>query len=88
MEIEARHADIIKIEKSIRELHEMFVDMANLVTNQVREFLHSKTWLIEFLKGEMINRIENQVRGTQDYVEKANQETKQAMIYQKKARKV
>lgn len=34
-EIQARHEDILKIEKSIRELHEMFVDMATLVENQV-----------------------------------------------------
>ncbi|GIX77746.1 syntaxin-1A [Caerostris extrusa] len=33
-DIEDRHADIIKIEKSIRELHEMFLDMAVLVENQ------------------------------------------------------
>jgi len=34
-EIEARHNDIIKLEKSIRELHDMFMDMAMLVENQV-----------------------------------------------------
>lgn len=34
-DIEARHADIQKLEKSIVELHEMFVDMANLVESQV-----------------------------------------------------
>lgn len=37
-DIEDRHADIIKLEKSIRELHDMFVDMALLVENQVRTF--------------------------------------------------
>ncbi len=35
-EIESRHADIIKLENSIRELHEMFMDMALLVESQVR----------------------------------------------------
>lgn len=35
-EINARHQDIVKIEKSVRELHEMFTDMANLVAQQVR----------------------------------------------------
>lgn len=35
-DIEARHADIIKLENSIRELHDMFMDMAMLVENQVR----------------------------------------------------
>ena len=34
-DIEARHADIKKLEKSIVELHEMFVDMATLVESQV-----------------------------------------------------
>ena len=35
-DIEARHADIMKLENSIRELHDMFMDMAMLVENQVR----------------------------------------------------
>lgn len=34
-DIEARHADIIKLETSIRELHDMFMDMAMLVESQV-----------------------------------------------------
>lgn len=34
-DIEARHADIIKLENSIRELHDMFMDMAMLVESQV-----------------------------------------------------
>jgi syntaxin 1A len=34
-DVEARHADIIKLENSIRELHDMFVDMAILVESQV-----------------------------------------------------
>ena len=35
-DIEARHEDIMKLENSIRELHDMFVDMAVLVESQVR----------------------------------------------------
>ena len=35
-DIEARHADIIKLETSIKELHDMFMDMAMLVESQVR----------------------------------------------------
>lgn len=38
-DIEARHADIMKLEDSIRELHDMFIDMAMLVESQV------KTWI-------------------------------------------
>lgn len=34
-EIETRHTEIIKLENSIRELHDMFVDMAMLVESQV-----------------------------------------------------
>lgn len=38
-DIEARHADIIKLENSIRELHDMFMDMAMLVESQVGFFV-------------------------------------------------
>lgn len=34
-EIESRHKDIMKLETSIRELHEMFMDMAMFVETQV-----------------------------------------------------
>lgn len=45
-DIEARHADIIKLENSIRELHDMFMDMAMLVENQVciLKFYICKMW--------------------------------------------
>ncbi|XP_048449420.1 syntaxin-2-like isoform X2 [Rhincodon typus] len=36
-EIESRHKDIIKLEASIRELHDMFVDMAMLVEQQRKD---------------------------------------------------
>jgi hypothetical protein len=35
-DVEARHNDIIKLEKSLRELHDMFLEMAMLVESQVR----------------------------------------------------
>lgn len=38
-DIEARHADIIKLETSIRELHDMFMDMATLIESQVSIYL-------------------------------------------------
>ncbi|XP_011501951.1 PREDICTED: syntaxin-1A isoform X5 [Ceratosolen solmsi marchali] len=38
-DIEARHADIIKLENSIRELHDMFMDMAMLVESQKLIFI-------------------------------------------------
>jgi syntaxin 1A len=70
-DIEARHADIMKLEKSIRELHDMFLDMAMLVESQ----------------GEMIDRIEYNVEQAVDYIESAKQDTKKAVKYQSKARK-
>lgn len=45
-DIEARHADIIKLENSIRELHDMFMDMAMLVESQVRSIVYLSFFLI------------------------------------------
>jgi hypothetical protein len=38
-DIEARHKDILKLEQSIKELHDMFMDMAMLVESQVNNIL-------------------------------------------------
>ncbi|KAL4647655.1 syntaxin-1A-like isoform X5 [Arapaima gigas] len=62
-EIETRHNEIIKLENSIRELHDMFMDMAMLVESQ----------------GELVNNIEKNVLGTEEYVEQAMEETKKAI---------
>ncbi|XP_076845123.1 syntaxin-2 isoform X3 [Brachyhypopomus gauderio] len=70
-EIESRHKDIMRLESSIRELHEMFVDMAMLVETQ----------------GEMIDNIEKHVSKAVDYVDKANKHCKKAARYQKRARR-
>ncbi|XP_069476186.1 syntaxin-2 isoform X2 [Ambystoma mexicanum] len=70
-EIESRHKDIMKLETSIRELHDMFVDMAMLVETQ----------------GEMVNNIEKNVANAEVYVERAKEETKKAVRYQSKARR-
>jgi len=70
-EIEARHNDILQLEKSIKELHDLFMDMCTLVQEQ----------------GEMVDRIENNVFSTCDYVEKAVEHTKKAVEYQSKARR-
>ncbi|KAL1260165.1 hypothetical protein QQF64_007992 [Cirrhinus molitorella] len=69
-EIETRHNEIIKLENSIRELHDMFMDMAMLVESQ----------------GELINNIEKNVCSAQEYVEKAKEETKAAIKVQKTSR--
>ncbi|XP_042088697.1 syntaxin-3 isoform X2 [Ovis aries] len=70
-EIEGRHKDIVRLESSIKELHDMFIDIAMLVENQ----------------GEMLDNIELNVMHTVDHVEKAQEETKRAVKYQGQARK-
>ncbi|KAJ8262509.1 hypothetical protein GJAV_G00167250 [Gymnothorax javanicus] len=70
-EIEARHKDIVRLESHIKELHDMFMDIAMLVETQ----------------GDIVNNIESQVSKTVDHVAVAKTETKKAVRYQSKARK-
>ncbi|XP_067882806.1 syntaxin-4-like [Heterodontus francisci] len=70
-EIETRHTEIKRLEKSIVELHEMFMYLAMEVEAQ----------------GEMVDNIENNVGKSVDFVEKANDNVAQAVVSQKKARK-
>uniref|UniRef100_A0A4W5MDH8 Syntaxin-3 n=1 Tax=Hucho hucho TaxID=62062 RepID=A0A4W5MDH8_9TELE len=70
-EIEARHKDIMRLESSIKELHDMFVDIAMLVESQ----------------GDIVNNIEVQVSKAVDHIVVAKTETKKAIQYQSKARK-
>lgn len=44
-EIETRHSEIIKLENSIRELHDMFMDMAMLVESQVGKWCSPRAHL-------------------------------------------
>lgn len=44
-EIETRHNEIIKLENSIRELHDMFMDMAMLVESQVKTLISLSPFL-------------------------------------------
>jgi len=69
--IEARHADIKRIEASIQQLHQLFVDMAVLVEAQ----------------GEMLNQIEYNVSQSVAYTAKGVEELKGAVKLQKKSRK-
>ncbi|XP_045925156.1 syntaxin-4 isoform X2 [Micropterus dolomieu] len=70
-EIESRHDEILKLEKSIRDLHDMFQYLAMEVEAQ----------------GEMVNRIETNINQSSNYVEKAKDNTAKAVTYQQKARK-
>ncbi|XP_044159409.1 syntaxin-4 isoform X2 [Bufo gargarizans] len=70
-EIEARHEEILKLEKSILELHDMFMYMAMEVEAQ----------------GETIDSIEKNILHSTDYVEKAKKQLDQAVDNRKKSRK-
>eukprot|EP00004_Rigifila_ramosa_P006631 TRINITY_DN174_c0_g1_i2.p1 TRINITY_DN174_c0_g1~~TRINITY_DN174_c0_g1_i2.p1 ORF type:complete len:284 (+),score=88.69 TRINITY_DN174_c0_g1_i2:2-853(+) len=70
-DIRQRHEDILKLERSIAELHQLFVDMSVLVEAQ----------------GELIDQIEHSVNQAVDYVDKGVKELKEANVYQKKSRK-
>ncbi|XP_076151921.1 syntaxin-3 isoform X2 [Alosa pseudoharengus] len=70
-EIEARHKDIMRLESSIKELHDMFVDIAMLVENQ----------------GTMIDRIESNVDQSAGFVERAVADTKKAAAFRQAARR-
>ncbi|KAJ8384162.1 hypothetical protein AAFF_G00208640 [Aldrovandia affinis] len=70
-EIESRHDEILKLERSIRDLHDMFQYLAMEVEAQ----------------GEMVDRIEANIMHSTNYVEKAVADTHQAAIHQNKARK-
>jgi len=69
--IEARHKDIVRLEASILELHQLFVDMAVLVDSQ----------------GELLNQIEFNVSQSVAYTTDGVSELKKAVEYQKKSRK-
>ncbi|XP_034460264.1 syntaxin-1A isoform X1 [Hippoglossus hippoglossus] len=71
-EIETRHTEIIKLENSIRELHDMFMDMAMLVESQ----------------GELVNNIEQSVLGAQEYVEQAKDRIPKCKKLKKTSRRV
>ncbi|KAM4829468.1 syntaxin-4 [Thomomys bottae] len=70
-EISARHSEIQQLERSIRDLHEIFTFLATQVEMQ----------------GEMINRIEKNILSSADYVERGQEHVKVALENQKKARK-
>jgi t-SNARE complex subunit (syntaxin) len=69
--LEERHQDILSLEKSIRELHEMFTDMAMLVESQ----------------GQMIENIERAMTKSTDYIADAKVQVKSALTYQRAARR-
>jgi len=69
--IENRHRDILRLEQSIKELHQLFLDMAILVETQ----------------GELIDQIEYNVNQSVEYTKDAIKNLRKANVLQKKARK-
>ena len=54
-EIETRHNEIIKLENSIRELHDMFMDMAMLVESQVKKHRNANAEILQAdIKGGIV----------------------------------
>lgn len=70
-DVAGKYQDVITLEQSVAELHQMFLDFALLTMQQ----------------GELIDQIEFNVKGAADYIEEANIDVHQAIEYQKKSRK-
>merc|ERR1719410_3226968 len=71
-ELEDRHQGMLKIEKSIKELQEMWMELNVLVTEQ----------------GEMLDQISRNVEETRDYVKSATKHLQKAEEKQKCSRKL
>jgi len=69
--VAGKYQDVLTLEQSVAELHQMFLDFALLTERQ----------------GEMLDQIEFNVEQAADYVEEANVETHTAIEYQKSIRK-
>ncbi|XP_070843824.1 syntaxin-11-like [Chaetodon trifascialis] len=67
-EIKGRHKELVELEARLKEVHELFLQMAMLVEEQ----------------GSMLNNIEANVCKTEEYVEKINVDIKKALKYKRK----
>ncbi|EKX52376.1 hypothetical protein GUITHDRAFT_150769 [Guillardia theta CCMP2712] len=70
-EVQSKHEELMKLEASIREVHQLFMDMAIMVEQQ----------------GEMLDNIEELVSKSAEYTESGVEQLIQAKKLQKKARK-
>lgn len=66
-----KYQDVLKLEKSVEELHQMFIDLAVLVEAQ----------------GEMLDNVEAQVIMAKDYMQQGNKELKKALKARKQTRR-
>ena len=69
--VQDKYQEVMTLEKSITELHEMFVDFAQLTEQQ----------------GELLDQIEYQVKSANDYVDAGNVEMREAVDLQIQLRK-
>lgn len=69
--VAGKYQDVLTLEQSVAELHQMFLDFAVLTEQQ----------------GELLDQIEFQVKSAADYVEDANVQVFESIQYQKKIRK-
>jgi t-SNARE complex subunit (syntaxin) len=69
--VASKYQDVLALEQSVAELHQMFLDFALLTEQQ----------------GELLDQIEFQVKQAADYVEDGNVDIYEGIEYQKKIRK-
>jgi len=69
--VAGKYQDVLTLEQSVAELHQMFLDFALLTEQQ----------------GELLDQIEFQVTQANDYVEEGNVDLVEAIVYQKAIRK-
>ncbi len=69
--VAGKYQDVLALEQSVAELHQMFLDFALLTEQQ----------------GELIDQIEFNVKSAADYVEDANENVYHAIEYSKSIRK-
>ncbi|XP_072306395.1 syntaxin-11-like [Eucyclogobius newberryi] len=67
-EIQGRHKELLELESRLKQVHELFLQIAILVEEQ----------------GSMLNNIEANVNGTQEYVDRIQVQIKKALKYKKK----
>lgn len=70
MNVQGKYQDVLALEASVAEVHQMFLDLALLTEQQ----------------GELLDQIETQVKAASDYIEEGNTELTKAIEIQKSIR--
>lgn len=72
MQAVEKYRDLLQLESSLEELHELMVDFSNMV----------------FMQGALVDKISTNIQKADNYVAKGTQELYEARRYQKKTRKL